>query len=182
MHPKDLVDYKCKDCSLWKTRIQVVWGDGDPLSRLCFIGEGPGREEDETGVAFIGKAGRFLRKILKLLGLKDKVLILNLVKCRPPKNRPPKQEEVDACNKYLVNQLQSAPNLKLIVALGRVPWKFISGNEESVKQSHGRTEKHLGHTVLFTYHPSFLSMYKDKDRIREFISDIKKAKALAGVK
>jgi DNA polymerase len=181
-YPKDVVNYQCRDCILWKTRTQVVWGDGFPTAQLGFIGEGPGREEDETGIAFVGKAGRLLRKILGLLRLKRKVIILNLVKCRPPQNRPPLPSEFEACSKYLYRQIDALPNLRVIVVLGRVPWKFLTGKEEPVIQNRGKTEKWHNQLLLYTYHPSFLARSHDKDRLKEFIKDLKKAKAIAGIR
>jgi uracil-DNA glycosylase len=178
-HPKDILNYKCKDCNLWKSRTRVVWGDGNLYSPLVFVGEGPGREEDEVGLAFVGRAGRLLTKILNGMGIKrDDILLLNLVKCRPPQNRNPLPIEIKTCSKYLKKQLQCARNVEVIVALGRVPWQGLVGEVLSVTKYHGRVKEIGQYKYLFTYHPSYLARRNAPILNKEFMRDIRKATKL----
>jgi len=182
-HPKNVIDYKCTDCKLYKERTQVVWGDGNPESKLVFVGEGPGREEDLEGRAFCGQAGQLLTNIIKFLKHKrDEFLFLNLVRCRPPNNRNPEIEEIKACDKHLRRQIQCCNNVKVLVGLGVVPWKGLTGINESVTKNHGRIIKSGKFKLLYAYHPSYLIRNpKNKDLKKQFIVDIRKAIKLARV-
>ena len=111
---------KCEKCDLAKTRINVVFGDGNPNAEVMFIGEGPGQTEDETGKPFVGRAGQLLDKMLAGVGLsRDNIYIANIVKCRPPQNRDPLPAEQEACIEWLRNQV-SLIRPKIIVFLGRI--------------------------------------------------------------
>ena len=109
----------CQLCGLGATRKNLVFGDGNPDADVMFIGEGPGKQEDEQGIPFVGAAGQFLSRILEIIDLdRSRYYIANIVKCRPPKNRDPQAEEQDACIPYLNDQIQLVQP-KIIVCLGR---------------------------------------------------------------
>jgi len=115
----------CKKCSLHKTRILPVIGQGNHSAKIMFIGEAPGAQEDKTGVPFCGASGRFLDELLNSAGIKrEEVYIANLLKCRPPKNRDPKSEELEVCTPYLERQIE-AINPKIISPLGRHSMNFL---------------------------------------------------------
>ena len=125
---------KCNKCQLCKNRKNVVFGVGNPNADIMFIGEGPGAEEDEQGIPFVGKAGKLMNQAFKGLGIdRDDVYIANIVKCRPPNNRTPLKEEAIACLDYLRNQVILVKP-KIIVLLGNPdseiphppPWKIIT--------------------------------------------------------
>lgn len=177
-HPKDVLDYKCRDCRLWRTRIHVVWGSGNPDAVIGFIGEGPGREENIKGEAFVGRSGKLLRKIIKALKIKE-FIILNVVKCRPPDNRNPRKDEIEACKRYLKKQIKCLPNIKVFVLLGRTAWTAVTGLNGPVMTEHGKTVKIRNIHYIYTFHPSFLLRNQSKEILKAFISDIRKAKHYA---
>ena len=120
---------KCNKCSLCTNRKNVVFGFGNPNADIMFIGEGPGADEDEQGIPFVGKAGKLMNQAFKGLGIaRDDVYIANIVKCRPPNNRTPLKEEANACLDYLRNQVILI-NPKIIVLLGSTALKNILGDE-----------------------------------------------------
>ncbi len=109
----------CKRCELWKTKTNYVPGEGNPKAKIVFVGEAPGREEDKQGRPFVGNAGKYLTEVMQKFGLKrEDVYITNVLKCRPPNNRDPKPEEVEACKPFLIKQLE-AIKPDVIVCLGR---------------------------------------------------------------
>ncbi len=109
----------CKRCNLWKTKTKYVPGEGNPNARIMFVGEAPGKEEDRQGRPFVGNAGKYLTEVLKKMGLDRKdIFITNILKCRPPKNRDPKPEEIEACKPFLIKQFDTIKP-DLIVCLGR---------------------------------------------------------------
>ncbi|MGB9609278.1 MAG: uracil-DNA glycosylase family protein [Patescibacteria group bacterium] len=117
---------KCKKCSLWRTRIQAVPGEGNLKAKILIIGEAPGKEEDKQGRPFCGRAGKFLDELLKIANLKrQEVFITNVVKCRPPKNRRPKKEEIEKCRPWLVEQIKILKP-KLIITLGALALNWFS--------------------------------------------------------
>jgi len=124
----DEIIKKCKKCNLHKTRQNTVFGEGDPDSNIMIIGEAPGREEDEAGRPFIGRAGKLLNEFLKSIDLnRDSVFIANTIKCRPPENRDPETAEINACSNYLDQQINFIKP-KVLVLLGKV-----AANRYSVK-------------------------------------------------
>jgi uracil-DNA glycosylase len=148
----------CQDCALCKGRTNAVPGDGSYESKIMFIGEGPGKDEDKQGKPFVGSAGKFLTQMLEDIGLKrEDVYITNVVKCRPPENRDPLQPEVDACFKYLDEQLKIIKP-KVIVSLGRHSMdRFIPGHK--ISAIHGQAKRVTGifseKQVIFPlYHPA----------------------------
>ncbi len=146
----------CTACPLHSTRTQVVWGDGDINSKLLFIGEGPGADEDEQGLPFVGRAGQLLTDILKAAGIDRKdVYIANIVKCRPPQNRAPMPVEMVHCDKHLQTQIMLIQP-KIIVLLGSTPMKWILKTTQSISQIRGKWKEWRGCAVMPMFHPSYL--------------------------
>jgi DNA polymerase len=147
---------KCRGCQLAETRTNVVFGDGNPHSRLLFIGEGPGADEDDQGLPFVGRAGQLLTQILSAAGIDRKeVYITNIVKCRPPENRLPSPEEMLVCDKHLQTQIMLI-NPALIVLLGNTPTRWILRTNEGITKIRGRWFEWRGAAVMPMFHPSYL--------------------------
>lgn len=146
----------CEKCKLCKARTNAVLGDGNYKTKIMFIGEGPGEQEDLTGLAFVGKAGKLLDKMLASITLdRSKVYICNVVKCRPPGNRNPEDEEINACLEYLRHQyLIIKP--RLIVLLGSIACKALLSKDFSITRQHGQVIDKKGVHFLPTFHPSAL--------------------------
>ncbi len=144
----------CTKCELHQGRTKAVPGEGPINAKVMFVGEGPGEKEDLEGRPFVGAAGKFLTELLASVGLeRSSVFITNIVKCRPPGNRAPKQGEVDSCYAYLQDQIRLvAP--RIICPLGTPAIKTVLGPEYSVSQVHGRPFKRDDRTVLPLYHPA----------------------------
>ena len=147
----------CHRCKLCQSRQNVVYGEGTGSSGLVFVGEGPGAKEDETGRPFVGRAGELLTASLRdVLGLsRAETYICNIVKCRPPKNRQPEEDEIAQCLNYLNRQLELL-NPKVIVTLGNVPKKALTGNETGITRIRGRWLSWRGIPVMPTFHPAYL--------------------------
>lgn len=150
----------CDKCGLAATRKNIVFGDGNPEARLMFIGEGPGAEEDNQGLPFVGRSGQLLTKMIEAMGITRKdVFIANIVKCRPPENRDPLMEEAQACIGYLRSQIQII-NPEVIVCLGSVSLNFLLQPEGKVKlgisKLRGTWQDFYGYKVLPTFHPAYL--------------------------
>jgi len=146
----------CTDCRLCKTRKSVVFGDGSLEADLVFVGEGPGRDEDEQGVPFVGAAGKLLTKIIEAMKMKrEEVYICNVVKCRPPENRPPEQDEIAACSGYLQAQLLTI-RPKVICALGRTAASALLETEAPMGVLRGKTLEWKGIPLIVSYHPAYL--------------------------
>ncbi len=129
---------ECRRCSLHITRSNIVFGEGNPRARLVFVGEAPGADEDLTGRPFVGKAGQLLTRIIGAMGLKrEEVYICNILKCRPPGNRNPLPEEIDACEPFLIQQL-AAIQPKVICALGSVATNALLKNDTPISALRGR--------------------------------------------
>lgn len=146
----------CTECRLSKKRCSVVPGEGDPRARVLFIGEGPGAEEDRTGRPFVGQAGQLLDGMIFALGFeRGQVFIGNVVKCRPPGNRDPDDDEMNACAPFLERQIELiAP--QVIVALGRVAARRLTGTDKTMGALRGRWAAYGGTPLLATYHPAYL--------------------------
>ncbi len=146
----------CRRCVLHEHRMRTVFHDGHPAARLCFVGEGPGAEEDATGVPFVGKAGKLLTRIVEAIGLKrPEVYIANTVKCRPPGNRTPLREEMDTCWPYLEKQIRIvAP--EVIVALGLPAAQVLLRGVGSISKYRGKWMEYNGIPLMPTYHPAYL--------------------------
>lgn len=146
----------CHACPLAQTRTKVVFGDGNPDSKLMFIGEGPGADEDAQGLPFVGRAGQLLTQILKAARISRKdVYITNIVKCRPPGNRVPSPIEAVRCDKHLQTQIMLI-NPLLIVLLGNTPAKWILQTSEGITKLRGRWFEWRGIAVMPMFHPSYL--------------------------
>lgn len=128
----------CRACGLCDGRTNAVPGCGSPTARVMVVGEAPGRNEDETGVPFVGRAGERLDEVLALAGLsRDDVFVANVLKCRPPGNRDPRPDEVAACEGFLVDQLR-AVSPDVVVTFGNFATRFALGTREGVTALHGR--------------------------------------------
>jgi uracil-DNA glycosylase len=147
----------CQRCSeLWTTRKQTVFGVGPVDPDLCFLGEAPGADEDRLGEPFVGKAGQLLDRIIAACGMKrEEVYILNILRCRPPGNRPPQADEAANCREYLEQQLDLV-RPKYLCALGASAVKYLLGATESISRLRGRFLEFRGIPVMCTYHPSYL--------------------------
>ena len=132
------INKQCKKCRLFKTRNNVVFGSGNKHAKLMFIGEGPGADEDMQGQPFVGKAGKLMNMAFETVGInREEVYIANIVKCRPPSNRNPEDDEIVACLDYLRNQVILVKP-KIVVLLGNVALKSILGKEHGITNSRGK--------------------------------------------
>lgn len=146
----------CKKCELWKTRTNFVFGVGNPKAEIVVIGEAPGADEDAQGEPFVGRAGKLLNKILEATGFKrEDVFICNIIKSRPPGNRNPLPNEVEACKPYLDKQLKLI-NPKLILLLGRVAAESLLKTREPLNKLRGKIHDYKGWKVMITFHPAAL--------------------------
>lgn len=153
----------CQKCKLCEGRTQAVSGEGDPDAKVMFIGEGPGKAEDQQGRPFVGAAGKFLTHMLESIGWqRENVFIANVVKCRPPENRDPEPTEVEACWPYLAKQIKIIQP-KLIVTLGRHSMvRFLPGSQ--ISSAHGQPVRRAdGQVYLPLYHPA-AALYSPNQR------------------
>jgi len=147
----------CTRCGLCKQRKQTVFARGTGSSGVCFVGEGPGADEDAQGLPFVGKAGQLLDRMIEAMGLgRDEVYVCNIVKCRPPDNRKPEPDEMAACMPYLNEQLELiAP--RVIVALGATAVQGLLGTSEGIMRMRGKWKSYRGQIdVMPTFHPAYL--------------------------
>lgn len=153
----------CDKCSLSFHRLNTVPGEGPDKCTICFIGEAPGADEDSSGRPFVGEAGKLLTRIIEAMGLKrEEVFITNVVKCRPPQNRTPKEEEIKICSDYLNKQLLLLKP-KVIVALGAVSAQFLLNTKVSIGKIRGRSYEKNGSLIFPTFHPAHL-LYNPEDK------------------
>lgn len=147
----------CTRCVLHEQRTQTVFARGNGSSGLCFVGEGPGADEDAQGFPFVGAAGQLLDKMIAAMGIaRDDVYVCNIVKCRPPKNRTPEPDEMSACMPYLKEQL-ALVQPRVIVALGKTALQGLFGTSESITRTRGRWRLYQGRiAVMPTFHPAYL--------------------------
>ena len=147
---------QCRACRLAKTRHSVVFGEGPLDADLVFVGEGPGREEDAQGRPFVGSAGELLTKIIQAMKLtRESVYITNVVKCRPPMNRPPEPDEAAACSRYLEAQLTTI-RPKVICALGKTATTALLETEAPMARLRGKTFHWKEIPLIVTFHPAYL--------------------------
>jgi len=145
-----------KGCPLHKDATNAVFSDGNPKSKIMLIGEAPGHDEDIEGKPFVGRSGKLLDKILDSIDLnREKVFILNVLKCRPPKNRNPKPSEIEKCEPFLKKQLEIIKP-KLIIALGRISAITLLRKKDSLKDMRNKIHKYEGIDLIVTYHPAAL--------------------------
>ncbi len=162
----------CQKCKLGKTRQHIVFGTGNKEARLMFIGEGPGADEDRLGEPFVGRAGKLMDLAFETLGIDRKeVYIANVVKCRPPANRNPEEDEAIACLDYLRNQVILVQP-EVIVLLGSVALKNILGKEYGITASRGKWVEKKGIKYMPTWHPA--ALLRDETKKIDFIKDLQK--------
>lgn len=161
---------ECKKCKLCQNRNNVVFGTGNKQADIMFIGEGPGADEDMQGIPFVGKAGKLMNMAFEAIGLKrEEVYIANIVKCRPPGNRNPQDDEANACLDYLRNQVILVKP-KIIVLLGSVALKNILGKEYGITASRGKWIERKGILYMPTWHPA--ALLRDESKKIDFIRDL----------
>lgn len=147
---------KCKDCNLCILRKNAVPGEGRSNARIMFVGEAPGRINDEYGRPFIGHGGKIFDKMLMHVGIRrSEVFVTNVVKCWPPGNRRPKREEIQSCRKYLERQIEYV-SPKLIFAMGITAFVTLTGRKMKMKDCHGKVYDRNGIGICPTYHPNAL--------------------------
>lgn len=162
----------CTKCDLHKSKTKYVPGEGSPTPDIVFIGEGPGETEDRFGRPFIGKAGQLLDKIIERMGYhRESVFIGNIVKCRPPGNRDPLKEEVNACLPYLKRQI-AILRPKVIVCLGKVAMNNLLDADYSITRSRGKLFEFEGIPVIPTFHPSYVLHQRTREKISKAKWDI----------
>lgn len=174
----------CPRCRLAETRRHVVFGEGDPRARIMVVGEAPGENEDRTGRPFVGKAGKLLDLLLATAGIaRESVYICNVIKCRPPANRNPKADEVEACSPYLLRQVELVEP-EVIVAFGTFAAQTLLGTDTSIGRLRGRphsyrpTPEHAGIPVVPTYHPA--GLLRQRAWVPAVWDDLQRVRALIG--
>ena len=163
-HPLDEINRvirSCTRCKLSEGRMNAVPGEGDYNARLVFVGEAPGAEEDRLGKPFVGRAGKLLDRMIDALGLKrSQVFIGNVLKCRPPDNRDPEPDEVEACSPYLDQQLDIIDPL-VIVALGKFAAQYLTGSTLAIGKLRGQEIKRGNAVIIPTYHTAACLRFPD---------------------
>ena len=168
---------ECSRCKLHTLgRKQVVFGVGNPDADLMFVGEAPGADEDIQGIPFVGRAGQLLTKIIEAIELKrDDVYIANVIKCRPPQNRNPEQDEVETCEPFLFQQIDVIKP-KVIVALGTFAARALLRTLDPISRLRGRVYEYRGAKLIPTFHPAYL--LRNPSSKREVWEDMKLARRL----
>lgn len=186
MHPKNIFDKKqqleklynlfnnCTQCPLGALgRTQVVFGTGNPESKVIIIGEGPGAQEDLQGEPFVGRSGQLLTTALKQLGIeREDIYITNIVKCRPPENRAPLPTETLTCTNLLLKKQLSIIQPEIICTLGATAFTYFCGTSSSISKARGTFFSVKNYTVLPTYHPAYL--LRNPKMLPIFIADLQK--------
>lgn len=170
----------CTRCRLHQGRKTIVFGSGNPAAQLVFVGEGPGEQEDEQGLPFVGRAGQLLTRMIdgtaERIGLpirRDDVYICNVVKCRPPNNRAPEPDEMEVCGQFLARQIKVIQP-KAICVLGATAAKALLRPTVGIMKLRGNWQKWADIPVMPTYHPSYLLRGYNKAGKREAFEDLKK--------
>ncbi|HWQ54202.1 MAG TPA: uracil-DNA glycosylase [Bryobacteraceae bacterium] len=170
----------CHRCRLHEQRHKIVFGTGNEQAKLVFVGEGPGADEDEQGLPFVGRAGQLLTQMIENTAAKEgfpikrsDVYICNVVKCRPPGNRTPEPDEMEICGEFLARQLEVI-RPKAICALGGTAAKYLTGSKDGVTRMRGNWFKFRDIPVMVTYHPSYLLRAYNVQAKREAWEDLKK--------
>lgn len=173
----------CRKCPLAEHRTQTVFSRGDPMAELCFVGEGPGQNEDEQGEPFVGAAGQLLDTMIGAMGFgRDEVYVCNIVKCRPENNRTPTDAEMAACMPYVTEQLELVQP-KVIVALGATALRGLLGPGEGITKARGRWKLYRGTIpVMPTFHPSYVLRMGTKEVKGLVWNDLKQVLAQLGRK
>jgi uracil-DNA glycosylase family 4 len=169
----------CQRCRLCEKRNSIVFGSGNETAKLVFVGEGPGADEDEQGLPFVGRAGQLLTQMIENTAAKEgiairrpDVYIANVVKCRPPENRTPLPDEMEICGQFLFRQLMTIKP-KAICVLGATAMKALLNNKEGITKSRGKWHKWRDIPVMITYHPSYLLRQYNQEAKREAWLDLK---------
>jgi len=167
----------CTRCKLHKARKQIVFGVGNPKAQLVFVGEGPGRDEDEQGEPFVGRAGKLLTQMIEAMSLKrEDVYICNVVKCRPPENRLPEKDEIATCSPYLMRQL-GVISPKVICCLGACSAQTLLDTTQGISRFRGEWFDFHGAKLIATYHPAYLlrnpaakgEVWKDLQKVMAYL-------------
>jgi len=171
---------ECTRCRLHEQRNKIVFGAGNSRAELVFVGEGPGHDEDMQGLPFVGRAGKLLTQMIEAMGLtREQVYICNVVKCRPPENRKPEDDEVATCSPYLYRQLDViAP--KAIVCLGGTAAQALLNTKDSLSRIRGTWFDYRNTKLLVTYHPAYL--LRNPNAKGEVWKDLQKVMAHLGLK
>jgi len=165
----------CRRCKLCRHRTNLVFGEGNPQAGLVFVGEAPGADEDAQGRPFVGKAGQLLTRIIEAIQLKrSDVYIANIVKCRPPANRDPEEDEVQACLPFVQKQL-AIIRPRIICTLGRIATQALLQTDRGITELRGRFHQVGDCKVMPTYHPSYL--LRNQEKKREAWADLQKIQA-----
>ncbi|MEE3104267.1 MAG: uracil-DNA glycosylase [Acidobacteriota bacterium] len=168
---------ECTRCKLSGLgRQQIVFGVGNPSAELMFVGEAPGRDEDTQGIPFVGRAGQLLTKIIEAIGQsRESVYIANVIKCRPPQNRNPEEDEVETCEPFLFRQIDVI-RPRVIVALGAFAAKTLLRSDAPISKLRGREYEYRGATLIPTFHPAYL--LRNSKGKREVWEDMKRVRGL----
>ncbi len=170
----------CTRCTLCEQRNKIVFGDGDPNAELMFVGEGPGADEDEQGLPFVGRGGQLLNNMITAMGLsREQVYIANIVKCRPPENRVPEFDEATTCTPFLFRQIDVI-RPRLLVALGATAATYLLAGKSSLASLRGRIHDCRGSKLVVTYHPAYL--LRDPRQKPEAWKDLQLAMKFLGLK
>src|SRR5580698_6153953 len=171
----------CKRCPLaFAGRHTIVFGEGDPNTRLMFVGEGPGADEDMQGRPFVGRAGQLLNNMINAMGLqREEIYIANIVKCRPPQNRTPEPVEANTCSQFLFQQIDVI-RPEILVALGATAATYLLGGKASLSSLRGRLHQARGSKLIVTYHPAYL--LRDPRQKKEAWADLQIAMKELGLK
>jgi uracil-DNA glycosylase len=170
----------CKRCKLCKGRNNVVFGDGNPHAELMFIGEGPGADEDEQGIPFVGRAGKLLSKIIESMGYtREEIYIANVVKCRPPKNRNPETDEIEQCMPFLMQQI-ALIKPKAVICLGKFAAQTVLDSKIPISKLRGDFREIDGVQIMPSFHPAYLLRNPAMKRL--MWEDCKKVMTLLGKK
>ncbi|MBI1745885.1 MAG: uracil-DNA glycosylase [Acidobacteria bacterium] len=170
---------ECRRCRLCEKRKTIVFGCGAPRAELMLIGEGPGADEDDQGLPFVGRAGQLLTKILEAIQLtREAVYITNVIKCRPPQNRKPEADEVEPCHPFLLRQVK-AIRPRLICALGATATQALLKTKESISSLRGRFFYFHGYKLIPTFHPAYLLrnpadkrlVWEDMQKVRDYLRE-----------
>ncbi len=165
--------FQCKECRLWEGKKNYVFGEGKPDAEIIFVGEAPGAEEDIQGRPFVGEAGQLLTKIIEAMGFKrEDVYIGNIIKCRPPGNRTPLKDEIEACKNYIFEQIEIIKP-KIIVTLGSTPLITLYGKNVPITKLRGNWFEWRNIPVMPTFHPAYLVRNPSKELKKLVWEDMK---------
>lgn len=161
--------FQCKKCRLWEGKRSYVFGEGSPDAEIMFVGEAPGSEEDIQGRPFVGEAGQLLTKIILAMGFKrEDVYIGNIVKCRPPQNRTPLKDEIEACKDYIFQQIEIIKP-RIIVTLGATPLITLYGKNIPIGKFRGKWFEWKGIPVMPTFHPAYLVRNPQSKELKKLV-------------